>query len=59
MAKTAGSTPTVVSVYTVEINGELAYTGDTYSDAKDWRRKHARGEPSAWITRVDVDKSPS
>jgi hypothetical protein len=57
MAKTAGSTPTMVSVWTVEIDGQLAYTGDSYSDAKDWRR--TQRNPRAVIKRVDVDRSPS
>lgn len=57
MPKTMGRTATTVSVYTVEIDGELVYTGATYSDAKDWRR--TQRNPRAVITRVDVDKSPS
>jgi hypothetical protein len=55
-AKTLGSTRTVVSVYTVEIDGEVRYTGETWSDAKDWRR--GQKNPRAVIRRVDVDKSP-
>lgn len=57
MPKTMGSTATKVSVYTVEIDGEVKYTGETYSDAKDWRRQCKA--PSARIKRVDVDRSPS
>ena len=56
--KTMGSTPTKVSVYVVLIDDEPAYTGETYSDAKDWRRKNAPPE-GVRIKRADVDRSPA